>query len=170
MGDIQEFSSDISAGTLLVSFDYNGASYAAWPLAKAVEMGVPAVVLAAALKPGALVAIDAAASKARGRYLTAGIGQDSTYLAKASEAEAFLQAGSPADASAYYLLRPEAEARGITVAALAVEVISARDAWHQVAGEIEGVRIGGKALVANAGTADEVQAARAQVIERLAAL
>ena len=134
MGDIQEFSSDISAGTLLVSFDYNGASYAAWPLAKAVEMGVPAVVLAAALKPGALVAIDAAASKARGRYLTSGIGQDSTYLAKASEAEAFLQAGSPADASAYFLLKPEAEARGITVAALASEVIAARDSWHQVAG------------------------------------
>lgn len=170
MGDIQEFSSDISAGTLLVSFDYNGASYAAWPLAKAVEMGVPAVVLAAALKPGALVAIDAAASKARGRYLTSGIGQDSTYLAKASEAEAFLQAGSPADASAYFLLKPEAEARGITVAALASEVIAARDSWHQVAGEIEGVRISGKALVANAMTAEAVQAERAQVIERLAVL
>ena len=170
MGDIQEFSSDISAGTLLVSFDYNGASYAAWPLAKAVEMGVPAVVLAAALKPGALVAIDAAASKARGRYLTSGIGQDSTYLAKASEAETFLQAGSPADASAYFLLKPEAEARGITVAALASEVIAARDSWHQVAGEIEGVRISGKALVANAMTAEAVQAERAQVIERLAVL
>lgn len=167
---IQEVSSDISAGTLLVSFDYNGASYAAWPLAKAVEMGVPAVVLAAALKPGALVAIDAAASKARGRYLTSGIGQDSTYLAKASEAEAFLQAGSPADASAYFLLKPEAEARGITVAALASEVIAARDSWHQVAGEIEGVRISGKALVANAMTAEAVQAERAQVIERLAVL
>lgn len=166
----QELASDISEGSLLVSFDYNGASYEAWSLTKALEMGVPAVVLAGALKPGALVAIDAAASVARGRYLTSGIGQDSTYLAKASEAEAFLQAGSPADASAYFLLKPEADARGITVADLAVEVIAARDAWHQVAGEIEGVRISGKALVTNAGTADEVQAASAQVIERLAAL
>lgn len=169
MVEVIQDSSVENSGSL-VSFDFEGSHFEAWPLARAVELGVPSAVLAGALKPEALVAIDAEASKARGRYLTSGIGQDSTYLAKASEAEAFLQAGSPDDASAYFLLKPEADARGIAVADLAVEVIAARDAWHRVAGEIEGVRISGKTLVANSITVGDVRAARDQSVERLGAL
>lgn len=98
-------------------------------------------------KAAAKSRIDAAAGRARARYITVAPGQEATYQAKAAEADAYVAAGRPAETSAYPILTVEAKARGIAVSALADLVRMTRDQWIQLAAAIEAKRIGGKLAV-----------------------
>lgn len=114
------------------------------------------------IKSAAAARIDAAAGRARGRYITVAPGQDATYLAKALEADDYVALGRPSNETQFPILRAEAEARGITVSELADLVRATRDQWIQLAAAIEAIRIGGKLAVDAAVDADGVEAAAAQ--------
>jgi len=90
--------------------------------------------------------IDAAAGRARARYLTIAHGQEATYQAKYADALAFVRAGCPAEqVDAYPWIKAEAEATGLDYAAVAAGIKVKGDPWYMHTGpKIEGLRIGGK--------------------------
>lgn len=122
------------------------------------------------VRRAAAEAIDAAAGKARARYITVAPGQEGVYLLKAAQAEAYRAAGYPADPGAWALIAREAPARGLSPRALADEVLALRDAWTAKAAEIEAARLGGKRQVAQAASYAEIAAARDAALAALAAL
>lgn len=91
--------------------------------------------------------VDRAAGNARSSYITTVPGQESTYQLKADEANAYITANRPEDASAYPMLSAEAEGRGTTVSDLADEILATRTKWVQAAAQIEKARVSGKAAV-----------------------
>ncbi|MFS2091701.1 hypothetical protein ACCC96_01690 [Pseudomonas sp. Pseusp11] len=109
-------------------------------------------------------------AQARARNATRIDGQDSMYLLKANEAERYIAAGSPVDASDYVLLKAEAEALQITPQEQANRVIEARDSWLAVAARIEAARIGGKGSLTELATVEAVVAAGELVIAELDAI
>lgn len=109
----------------------------------------PATVMALAAR------IDAQAELVRQRFLTPGAGQAMTYQRKEAEARAWLAD----DSVPTPFLSAEAPARGMTVAALAAEVVALADAWVAVGSVIEGLRMGGKAALADATTLGAIVAA-----------
>lgn len=128
---------------------YDGRRYAGVTDADAAAMlGLPAGVYAAAALQDAREqgrrAIDAAAVAARGRHASPLAGQDGIYQMKAEAAAAFVAAGRPADASAWPMLTAEAQARAMTVDALADEILAARTAWIAAAANIEAIRVSAK--------------------------
>lgn len=125
------------------------------------------------IKAAALAAIDAAAGKARARYITAAPGQEATYQAKSVEAESYIAAGRPADATPYPILYAEAAVRGISVSDMADMVIALRDQWTAMAAQIEAQRIKGKLAVDAATASDDrvgIDAARTAAVTALEAL
>lgn len=122
------------------------------------------------LKEDFVAELNTQAGQARAKYITPIIGQDLTYQAKAEEAQAFIQAGRPTDATAYPLLATEAPRRRMTVSDLADEVLATRQAWIQKAAQIEGARMGGKTALQAAATAEEARTALASAISELEAL
>lgn len=89
--------------------------------------------------------IDAAAGRARSRYLTTVPGQEATYTAKYAQAQAYISAGYPADASPYPWIAQESMRSGLTPPQAADRIKATGDAWANVIGPaIEGLRIGGK--------------------------
>lgn len=92
--------------------------------------------------------VDVAAETLRLRFLTPGAGQAMTYTRKEAEARAWT-----ADAAAPVpFLTAEAQARQMTLADLAAEVIAQADAWVTVGAAIEAIRMSAKADVAAAAT------------------
>lgn len=92
--------------------------------------------------------IDAGAEMVRQQFLTPGAGQAMTYQRKEAEARSWIadkKAATP-------FLTAEADARGMTIAALVSEVIGNADAWTKIGAAIEGMRMGAKAAVAAAKT------------------
>lgn len=122
------------------------------------------------VRAAAKARIDAAAGRARARYITVAPGQEATYQAKAAEADAYVAAGRPADTSAYPILSAEARARGITVSQLADIVRATRDQWVRLAAAVEGLRIAGKLAVDAAADNAAVEAAAAQAEAQLDAV
>lgn len=118
----------------------------------------------------ALDAIDAAAGRARARYITVAPGQEGTYLLKAAQAQHYLEAGAPADATAWPLIALEAAARAMTPADLATEVLGMRDAWIGKAAQIEATRLAAKRAVLQAQDAAGIAAVRDEALTALAAL
>ena len=153
-----------------LNFTYEGQFYSAFTVEDALTVGVPVLVLAGAAAEQVQKGIDAAVAQARARNATRIDGQDAMYLLKANEAERYIAAGSPADASNYVLLKAEAEALQITPQAQANRVIEARDAWLAVAARIEAARIGGKASLAELTTVEAVVAAGELVTAELDAI
>lgn len=100
----------------------------------------------AAAQAWAVQRIDAAAGRARARYLTVADGQDGTYQAKYADALAFVRAGCPAEqVDAYPWIKAEAEATGEDCAVVAAAIKAKGDPWNMETGpRIEGLRIGGK--------------------------
>lgn len=87
--------------------------------------------------------VDNQAELERQRFLTPGAGQAMTYQAKQAEARAWTadnNAPTP-------FLSAEAPARGMTIAALAAEVIQLVDVWIAIGSAIEGKRMGAKAAI-----------------------
>lgn len=88
--------------------------------------------------------IDAAAGRARSRYLTTVPGQEATYAAKYAQAQAYIVAGYPA-ATPYPWIAQEASRTGLTPTQAADRIKATGDGWANVIGPaIEGLRIGGK--------------------------
>lgn len=109
----------------------------------------------AALVAAAHSAIDAQAEAVRSWFITAEPGQAMTYLQKEAEARAFVaNASAPTP-----ILSGEAAALGITVAALAAEVIASADAWGVIGGKIEGARRAAKIAASQATDAAGIRAA-----------
>ena len=124
----------------------------------------------AALQLSARAAIDAAAEATRLRYITPGAGQAQTYQMKLEQAQAYLLAGSPENASAWPFIAGEAEALSVTPAAAAQAIIDTRDQWVAVGALIEKNRLAGKRAVTVATTTDAVMTARAAAIQQLQSL
>ena len=153
-----------------LNFTYDGQFYSAFSLEDALAAEVPVQVLAGAAAEHFQQGIDAAVARARARNATRIDGQDSMYLLKANEAERYIAAGSPMDASDFVLLKAEAEALQITPQEQAARVIAARDFWLSVAARIEAARIGGKASLAGHATVEAVVAAGELVVAELDAI
>jgi hypothetical protein len=129
------------------------------PTAKALI--VPAAAFATAdvsldvIRAGMVDDVNAAAEATRLLYITPGAGQAMTYTYKADEARAWT-----ADNSASVpFLTAEATARGMTIAALAAEVIGQAGAWISIGSKIEAKRMAAKAALASATTIVELIAA-----------
>jgi len=104
-------------------------------------------------------AIDAAAGRARQRYITSVPGQAETYLLKAQEADTYAAAGYPADLTQYPWLTKETQATGMTPRAAADAIIAQRDAWVVIGSSIELERRKGKLAVdASAAISDAIKA------------
>ncbi|MDP1026400.1 hypothetical protein Q5H91_04180 [Sphingomonas sp. KR1UV-12] len=101
-----------------------------------------------ALKAALILGVDNDAERARAAIITALPGQVGTYVLKEAAARAWLADNGASTA----MLQPEATARGMTIAALAAEVIANAEAWAQLSGAIEGMRYAAKARIAAAAT------------------
>jgi len=104
--------------------------------------------------------IDAAAGRARARYITVVDGQDITYVNKEADALAYIAAGNPADATPYPWVKAEAEARGIAYVAAAQVIKNTADGWRPIGVAIEKERIKGKNDVDATTTVEDALSAR----------
>jgi len=112
-------------------------------------------------------AIDQAASRARDRFITSGVGQSAVYLSKYDEARSYVAASSPT-AKDYPYLSKESARRGMTIGDLADEVIARRNQWTDPPGsDIEAERVGGKDDVRAASTLDGKKTAADNAIAAL---
>ncbi len=102
-----------------------------------------------------LVNIDAGVS--RSKFITVIPGQEMTYAEKEREALAYLANPLPVPAD-YPMLVAEATATGVTLPALAAEVVQVAEDWRLVGSEIEGIRRGAIVAVQQATTTAEVDA------------
>src|SRR5690606_7611681 len=91
-------------------------------------------------------------------YITGGSGQAMAYLQKAMEATAYLAATDP-DPADYPLLAAEVGITGETLADVAAVVDAHYQAWRVIGAAIEQARLGAKAAVDAAETAEDAQAA-----------
>lgn len=113
--------------------------------------------LLTALVDEARDAIDQAAEAARQRYLTPGSGQAMVYQRKADEARACMVAATP-DPADYPYLAAEIGVTADTLRGVADVVLARETAWTQASAAIEGLRLAAKRDIAEAATAEEVQA------------
>ena len=113
------------------------------------------------LRARAIAAIDAAAERARLRFLTGGAGQALEYQATEVEARAYAGAG---DASDWPWLAAEQAAlaavgQAASLADVAAAVIAQADAWRSVGASIKALRRAAKLQVEAATTAAEIRTA-----------
>ena len=129
----------------------------------------PPVPTLAEAKANAERVIDAAASAARGRFISSGVGQDGVYVVKGQQAEAYAAAGYTGPVPSY--IAAEAQALGITAQEAAQRMLAVRDAWNTTLGPtIEAQRIGGKAQVRAAPTVEALAVKLAEVLAGLQAI
>lgn len=101
--------------------------------------------------------VDNAAENQRSKYITLGSGQAMTYMQKASEAKAYLEASSPVDAD-YPLIWAEVGITAPTLAEVATIVNASFTQWQQIGAGIESVRLSAKAEVEAAETVEGMKA------------
>ena len=113
-----------------------------WP---SLSWALPASAVLHAKAQGAAT-IDAAAGRARSRYITTVPGQGETYTAKYQEALAYIAAGYPSDTSAYPFIAGESQPNsGMTPTQAATRIATLGGYWREVVGPaIESARINGK--------------------------
>lgn len=129
----------------------------------------PPVPTLAEAKANAESVIDAAASAARARFISSGVGQDAVYVVKGQQAEAYAAAGYSGPVPAY--IQAEADATGATPTVAAQTILALRDAWNNTIGPaIEAQRIGGKKLARDAATLPEVETRTAAAVAALGAI
>lgn len=94
----------------------------------------------------AVARIDAAAGRARARYITTAPGQEATYQTKYAEALAYRANGYPADLAGYPYVAGESEPNAPRTATEAADrIIRTGDLWANVIGpQIESTRVNGK--------------------------
>jgi len=100
-----------------------------------------------------LARIDEDAGALRSKYLTVSPGQSDVYAQKAADAQAYKDAGYPADATSYPWVAARASSLSITAQQAADGILSTRAQWTQFGAPMEGVREARKAQVRAATTA-----------------
>lgn len=100
------------------------------------------------IKADALVAIDAAAGRARARYITIAPGQEATYLLKSQQATAYQAAGYTGTVPG--LVQAEVTATGATAQQATDAMLAQEAAWATLAAAIESARRSGKVTAGNA--------------------
>lgn len=113
-----------------------------------------------ARKTEAVAQVNRQAGESRSRYITVTPGQEATYIMKEAEVKAYLAAENPVDTD-YPILKAEADACGMTLAAVASLVSSTAAAWRQVAAQIEGLRRGAIVAIESATTGAQIDQALA---------
>jgi hypothetical protein len=111
--------------------------------------------------------IDEAAETARARYITLGSGQAMTYLQKRTEAQAYKDAGYPADASSYPHIVAKATASGITNQQAADLILATAAAWLAKSSQIEQIREAGKLQMLSYATLYELSDGVGSIIAQL---
>lgn len=101
-----------------------------------------------ALRTALSEGVDNAAERTRARYVTALPAQVGIYLLKANAIRRWLADRTASTA----MFQPEANSRGMTLEALADEVLALEAQWEIIGGEIEGLRFGAKRAIAEATT------------------
>ncbi len=115
--------------------------------------------------------VDAAAGRARARYITVVPGQSETYTAKALEAERYIADGAPTDLTGYPLISAEMAAFGYTSGTQAANAILAmRAQWLQVGAQIERIRLKAKRDIDAATDVATIASVRAQAVRDLEAI
>ena len=115
--------------------------------------------------------VDAAAGRARARYITVVPGQSETYTAKALEAERYIADGASADLTNYPLIAAEMAAFGYATGAQAANAILAmRAQWLQVGAQIERIRLKAKRDIDAATDVATIASVRAQAVSDLEAI
>lgn len=121
----------------------------------------------------AQVKIDNAASNVCVKYMTVGAGQEMRYLMKAAQADAAIalqrEGGSPKLID-YPMVALEAQACDMDFWDKALEIVNTRNAWVQLAANIEATRVGGKQSCREATTPKDLFIARDTAIAILEAL
>ena len=92
-------------------------------------------------KTEAMDLIDIKCGAARAAYITSAPGQEITYMLKERDARAYLEAGSPYDATPYPLIYSEAQATETTPHNAAQIIVQMAQQWQMIAAAIEGKRI-----------------------------
>lgn len=108
-----------------------------------------------AIKVLATQRINEAAEEVRKGFLTAGDGQLMTYQEKLAEARTF----TADNATDTVFLTAEATARGMTVEALAAEIIATYNTWKIIGSRIEAARMGAKTAIEASTNLAELDAA-----------
>lgn len=154
----------VQDGALVDAGEPSAADVLAWQFG-----GNPPVDVARSM---ALTRIDAAAGRARARYITTAPGQDATYSAKYAEALAYRQAGYPSDLASYpYVAGESAPNADRTATEAADRIISTGELWASVIGpRIESARVNGKDRIAGLTTAADIAQAAEEVIAQLDAI
>jgi hypothetical protein len=91
--------------------------------------------------------IDAAAGVARSRYITTVPGQAETYLAKAAEARAYINAGEPSDLATWSWIAAEVRATGNSPGGAAGSILANEANWTALGTAIEEIRLTAKRAV-----------------------
>lgn len=126
------------------------------------------VLTLARVQADALAAIDNAAGTARLRYITEVAGQQATYIAKAQQAQALVDA--PTSTPGPYIVA-EAQALNVTALAAAQGILAVAAQWDGTIGPaIEKARRAGKLAVSAASTVAEVSTARANALAALSTI
>lgn len=115
------------------------------------------------------VRLDADAERERLKYITPGAGQAMTYQQKAAEAAACLADPDP-DPADYPLLAAEIGITGADLLDVATVVAGQHQAWRVIGSMIEAARLGGKAAIENATSAEDAQTAFEAALTALGAV
>lgn len=112
--------------------------------------------------------IDMAASEARHRYISSGVGQESTYLMKAQQSKDFKAAGYTGDIPS--LIQAEMIATGLNAQDATDYILTQEAQWAYLAGQIETIRRTGKIAVSNMTDPIEISNYCDSVVEQLNAI
>lgn len=104
--------------------------------------------------------VDLFAGEVRARFMARGYGQEITYVEKRIDALNYLNAGSPADSSAFPFISAEATSTGQEPATVAAMIIGRSDALRSVGSSIEAQRTRGGDQITAAADAAEATAAK----------
>lgn len=95
----------------------------------------------------AAIEVDNIAGQTRLRFITVSPGQEATYLSKLADANAYIAAGYPADATAFVWINAEAIATNATPQIVADLIVYTASQWSQVGAQIEGARQAAKQAI-----------------------
>jgi len=110
--------------------------------------------------------IDIAAGEARARYVSVGVGQESTYMLKAQQAREYKANSYTGDVPVF--VQVEAYASNMTSQQAADFIIATQDQWLILASYIEGIRRGAKVAIDSLTNLDEVDTKCQETLDILA--
>lgn len=96
----------------------------------------------------AIYYLDNCAGEARGRYMSCGYGQESTYIMKAQQAKEYKDLGYPVDYIPPFV-QAEADATGLTPQQSADSILTFQYQWTILGSNIERIRRTGKVALEN---------------------